>query len=548
MRGTSDKAGTSGARQESGAPAAAPLRRRRAGILLHPTSLPGPYGIGDLGPSAEAFLRWAAEAGQGLWLVLPLRPTGWGDSPYGSLSSFAGNPLLIAPDALAADGLASSADLARLPRDGGGRVDFAAARGAKEALLRAAFESFRRDALPELARAHEAFVAEARTWLADWCLFAALKQRFAGTPWTAWPPEIRRREAGALAAAEEELSSEVAFHRFVQFLFFRQWDRLRRLACELDIEVIGDLPIYVPLDSADVWVRPDLFDLDAEGRPVAVSGVPPDAFSADGQRWGSPLYRWQRHSEEGYAWWVERVRSSLRLADVVRLDHFRGFEAYWRVPAGEKTAAGGSWVPGPGAALLDALRRGLGGLPLVAEDLGFITPGVGALLAATALPGMKVLQFAFSEPDSEHLPHHHRPNAVVFTGTHDNDTACGWFAHAGPEEQRRALDYLGAADGSEIAWAMIRAAHTSVAERAVVPLQDVLSLGSEARMNTPGRSSGNWAWRVREEQIASGIAARLRRLAEVSGRLARPPKAEAAAAAAGDAPLAAGRDPAGGGP
>jgi len=503
--------------RETVTPAAAP-HRRRSGILLHPTSLPGPYGIGDLGPAAEAFLRWAAEAGQRLWQVLPLRPTGYGDSPYGTLSSFAGNPLLISPDGLAADGLATPEDLGRLPHDAGSRVDFEPVRRGKEALLRSAFERFTREAPAELGRAFEAFAAEAASWLADWTLFAALKEKLSGAPWTAWPAELARREPRALEAARAELASEIAFHRFVQFLFFRQWDRLRKLASELDVEVIGDLPIYIALDSADAWARPDLLELDGEARPVAVSGVPPDAFSQDGQLWGSPLYRWERHAEEGFAWWTERLRAGLRIADVVRLDHFRGFEAYWRVPAGEKTAAKGSWVPGPGPALFDALRSALGELPVVAEDLGFITPGVHALLEATGLPRMKVLQFAFTEPDSDHLPHHHLPNAVVYTGTHDNDTARGWFDHAGVEERQRALDYLGEPDGSAIAWALIRAAYTSVAERAVVPLPDVLGLGSEARMNTPGRAGGNWAWRVREEQVRSDVAARLRRVAEVAGR------------------------------
>ncbi len=500
---------------------------RRAGILLHPTSLPGPYGIGDLGPAAGAFLDWAASGGQRLWQVLPLNPTGYGDSPYSALSSFAGNPLLISPEVMVREGLVEEADLERLPRNAGPKVDFPAVGAAKAGLLRASFERFRSAPPAGLAEAFELFgsVAANAAWLDDWCLFVALRARFEGRPWPDWDAGLARREQAALATARRELEDEIAFHRYVQFLFFRQWQELRDKARALDIEIMGDLPIYVPLDSADVWSRQDLFDLDGDGRPLALSGVPPDAFSSDGQLWGTPVYRWDRHREEGFRWWIDRLRSSFRFADRVRLDHFRGFESYWRVPAGAATAIDGKWEPGPGLALFEAITKELGEARLVAEDLGVITPEVEALLDASGLPRMKVLQFAFSEPDSKHLPHHHLPHAVTYTGTHDNDTARGWFSTLGDEERWRVRDYLGF-EGGGVEWALIRAAYTSVAEGAVVPLQDVLGLGGEARMNRPGSESGNWSWRVREEEIREGLSARLRRLAELSGRLssaAQPP-------------------------
>ncbi len=495
------------------------FRRRGAGILLHPTALPSPFGIGDLGPGAESFVRWAAAAGQSYWQVLPLGPTGFGDSPYGALSSFAGNPMLVSPELLAADGLLEATQLQRGRPASRRRIPFGRVRAAKEAVLRRACARFGTQPPAGLAREFEAFVSAEADWLEDWALFSALKNRFDGRAWTHWEADLRRRVPGALAAARRSLGEQIACHRLAQFLFFRQWERLRRLAHELGIEVIGDLPIYVALDSADVWARPDLFDLDARSRPRAVSGVPPDYFSATGQLWGNPIYRWSRHREENFAWWRARLQASFRLTDWVRVDHFRGFAAYWRVSRGAETAARGRWVIGPGLTLFKAVRRALGELPLIAEDLGVITPDVRALLDATGFPRMKVLQFAFAEPDSEHLPHHHLRNAVVYTGTHDNDTVRGWFAGAGNEEKQRALDYLGLESGSRIADALIRAAYTSVADVAIVPLQDLLGLGSRARMNFPGRPRGNWAWRARGEDLDAGVAARLRRLAEVAGRL-----------------------------
>ncbi|HEX4953473.1 MAG TPA: 4-alpha-glucanotransferase [Thermoanaerobaculia bacterium] len=495
-------------------------RRRRAGILLHPTSLPGPFGVGDLGPAAMAFLSWAHAAGQSVWQVLPLGPTGYGDSPYGLLSSFAGNPFLISPEALVEDGLLHASELHHVPRSRADRVDSHKFGPWKEAILRASWGQFEADAPPGLAAELAAFCAqEGPAWLDDWSLFIALKRRHRGRPWPEWQAPLARREPGALAQAREELAEEIAFHAFVQFLFFRQWKALRRRAAELSIEILGDLPIYVALDSADVWCAPHLFELDARFQPTAVSGVPPDAFTADGQLWGTPVYDWGAHHAEGYAWWAARIGASLRFVDQLRIDHFRGFAGWWRVPADAPTAAGGRWVPGPGLALFQAVAAQLGPLPLIAEDLGVITPDVRRLLADLGVPGMKVLQFAFADEDSDYLPHHYEPHCVVYTGTHDNDTARGWFAHAGTEERRRAADYLGVEGGARIEWAMIRAAYTSVADLAVVPMQDALGLGSRARMNTPGKPGGNWLWRVREEDVHDGTAARLRRLVEVTGRV-----------------------------
>lgn len=513
--------------------------RRRAGILLHPTSLPGPYGIGDLGPAAEAFLRWARDSGQTVWQVLPLGPTGGGDSPYTAQSSFAGNPLLVSPELLVEEGFLPEAELAALPRDESERVDFRRVSTWKDALLRASFHHVRTSPPRGLQRKVERFFThpDRRRWLPDWTLYAALRDREGrrgNWVWTAWPEELRLRRPEALARARRELADEVAYHGYVQFLFYRQWERLRGVARELGVEILGDLPIYPSLDSADVWARQDLFELGEDGRPTAVSGVPPDAFSEEGQLWGTPVYRWERHREEGYAWWAARLGAKLALVDRLRLDHFRGFEAFWRVPVEASaregsteereplTARSGAWTPGPGRELFDAVAEQLGlatrNLPLLAEDLGVITPEVEALLAELDLPGMKVLQFAFDEMDSPYLPHHHTPRAAVYTGTHDNDTCRGWFETLAPEAQARALDYLGLATGFGIERAMIRAAYASVAELAVVPLQDVLALGPEARMNVPGRPEGNWGWRARPHDIRHGTSAWLRRLAEITGR------------------------------
>ena len=492
---------------------------RRAGLLLHPTSLPGGFGIGDLGPEADRFLGWAEEAGATLWQFLPVVPAGPGGSPYGGRSAFAGEPLLVSPERLVAEGLLAEAALSSAPGFAEGRLDGAAAARWKGRWLRESFERFEAAPPAEIARAFDSFrsAPEESSWLDDWTLFAALSERFGPAGWIHWPAPLAAREPEALSKAAGELARERHFHAWVQFLFHRQWEHLRREARQRGIGLVGDVPIYVSHDSADVWAHRELFALDASGRPEAVAGVPPDYFSETGQLWGYPLYRWDRLRETGYAWWIARLRAALGQADLVRVDHFRGFAGYWEVPASARTAAGGRWTAGPGRDLFDALRNALGGLPLIAEDLGTITDDVRTLLAETGIPGMRVLQFAFSEDDSPHAPHRHVANAVVYPGTHDNDTARGWFESLGTEEKRRALDYLGG-DGSDISWDLIRAALESVAVCAIVPVQDVFGLGSEGRMNLPGQGAGNWTWRARREDFMPERAARFRRLVELTGR------------------------------
>ena len=476
--------------------------QRAAGILFHPTSLPGRFGIGDLGPVAEKFLEWLESAGQTIWQVLPLGPTGGGTSPYGSVSAFAGNPLLISPEKMVEDGLAPETALASVPDFPADRVDWVRVREWKNRFFRAAWAhasgSVRvREALETFRSA-----PEQKLWLADWARYAA------------------RWVVGA-GASPEKLAEEVEHQEFLQLTFFRQWDRLRWEARRRGIAFFGDVPIYVAPGSVDIETHPELFALDENGHATDVAGVPPDFFSKTGQLWGYPLYRWDRMAEDGYQWWIERLKAAFRMTDLVRLDHFRAFVAYWAVPAAEETAINGRWLPGPGKKLFDEVRLELGNVPLVAEDLGTITPDVRRLLTKLGIPGMKVLQFAFYEPDSPYLPHRHVPNAVVYTGTHDNDTTRGWWATLDPDARRRASAYLGT-DGREIEWDLIRAAYASVAERAIVPLQDVFGLGSEARMNTPSEPEGNWSWRARDEDFGNDRNARLANLAELAGRRSGP--------------------------
>ena len=475
---------------------------RAAGVLLHPTSLPGPGGIGNIGNEAIAFLDWMRGAGLRIWQVLPLNPPGYGNSPYGCLSSYAGNPLLIS--------------LPSIDLPSSDHVDFDRIAEVKQAALRESFAK-RGAAASEEQRAFE----RDNAWLPDWALFAALKEQHGGQAWTSWPAELAFRDKEAIARARRELADEIRFHKYVQWLFFTQWAEVRRAADARGIEIMGDVPIYVACDSADVWANRHLFQLDDRGAPHVVAGVPPDYFSETGQRWGNPLYRWDALRETRYRWWVSRIRAALRFADVVRMDHFRGFAAYWEIPAHEPTAMHGRWVPGPGKALFDAIRSALGGLPLVAEDLGFITPEVHELRKAIGIPGMRILQFAFQQPNSNHLPHCYAPETVVYTGTHDNDTARGWYENASEAERAAAALYLGLTSADDAAWTLIRAAFTSVAQTAIVPVQDVLALGSEARMNMPGAEKDNWSWRLRPGALTEEHAERLRRLAKASGRSQR---------------------------
>jgi len=475
------------------------LDRRRAGVLLHPTSLPSRFGIGDLGPAAFDFLDYLKRARQSLWQVLPLGPTGFGDSPYASPSAFAGNPLLIAPEPLLAEGLLSEDelhDLAALPAD---RVDFGSLKPLKQHVLQAAFERGRHS----LRRALEHFRHAHAHWLDDYALFSALQDEL-GPPWTDWDAPLRARAPAALAAARERLAERVEFHEFGQYLFFTQWAALRDRARGLGIAIMGDIPVFVAHDSADVWAHQHLFKLDKRGQPVVVAGVPPDYFSAAGQLWGNPLYDWKLMAREGYAWWIARCRHLLELVDLVRIDHFRGFEAAWEVPADATTAIGGRWVRGPGDAVFIAIAAalGVGQPPVVAEDLGLITDEVRVLLKATGFPGMKVLQFAFGDDaNNPYLPHNYQdPNCVVYTGTHDNDTTRGWLATASKHEREHLARYLGA-DRPQTTEALMRLALSSTANTVIVPLQDVLDLGSQARVNTPGARVGNWTWRVRADQL-----------------------------------------------
>lgn len=505
---------------------------RSSGVLLHPTSLPGPYGIGDLGPEAFAFIDWLAAAGQRVWQVLPLGPTGYGDSPYQLFSAFAGNPLLISPDALVEEGLLNALDLASHPPFPEETVDYGAVVAWKMPLLERAWRNFRGSAVGAALRDYETFQTAHAQWLDDYALFISLKAAHGGQAvWTEWEPGIRAREPEAVRRWSQRLADAIDQARFFQYLFYRQWQAIRRRCREREIRIMGDLPIYVAHDSADVWAHPQFFLLDERGRPLRVAGVPPDYFSATGQLWGNPIYHWDALAETGYAWWVERFRAALEQFDFLRVDHFRGFEAYWEVPAGARTAIDGRWVPGPGAALFRALRESLGALPVVAENLGVITPGVEALREEFGFPGMSILQFAFGKDPQgpDFRPHNYTRNRVAYTGTHDNDTVIGWWTSTGERDSTRtaedvvkekafAREYLDT-DGRDMHWVLIRTLMASVADTVLFPVQDVLGLGSEARMNMPGTSSGNWRWRLRPGALDAGVTERLRRLAEIYDRL-----------------------------
>lgn len=500
--------------------------RRKSGILLHPTSLPGRFGVGDLGAAAFRFADFLAAAGQRCWQMLPLVPTGYGDSPYQGLCSFAGNPILVSLDQLQRDGWLTEAELAGAPVFPDATVAYERVAPWKRSVLRLASERFHATASPEQTRELEDFRSRSAAWLEDFALFLALKDRHLGVAWTDWKPPLAQRDPAALAAARAELKGEIHAHMFAQFAFDRQWTGLRRYCRAKGIELMGDLPIYVAHDSVEVWSHQELFQLDGRGLPLAVAGVPPDYFSATGQLWGNPLYRWDALQQDGFRFWIERIRAALASFDILRLDHFRGFQGYWEVAAGEPTAARGRWVEAPGGRLFEALHEGLGRLPLVAENLGVITPAVEELRVRFGFPGMSILQFAFgTDPQAPtFLPHNYARDLVAYTGTHDNDTVLGWWTAEGTagstrsdEDVRReraaACRYL-ATDGREMNWAFIRAVLASVADTAMVPLQDVLGLGSEARMNRPSVASGNWRWRCTAP--ASQLARLAERLAELT--------------------------------
>lgn len=495
---------------------------RKSGLLLHPTSLTGNYGIGTLGKAAYDWVDLLAGTQQRLWQILPLGPTGFGDSPYQCYSAFAGNPLLIDLELLCDQGWLKpeelSADITFGAEDAR-KIDYDKVRAHKFPLLKLALKRFREDS--EAVEAFDAFCEENREWLDDYTLFMAMHDQHPGKSWLEWPKEIRLRRKQALTMLRLKLKQPVALHKFMQYLFFNQWMKLKTYANERNIQIIGDIPIYVSGDSADVWTHPHYFVLDEERRPTHVAGVPPDYFSATGQRWGNPLFDWENLEAKGFDWWIERIRASLGLYDITRIDHFRGFEAYWAIPSSEETAVLGEWLSGPEHALFKAIEKALGHLPLIAEDLGIITPEVEKLRDDFGLPGMKILEFAFGgDSGNVYLPHHYAKNCVVYTGTHDNDTLAGWIKSldSNANELLHAKAYLGADDLS-LQWAFIRAALASAADTAIIPFQDVLGLDSRSRMNTPGLAEGNWKWRYTHEDIDPKALQRLASMTELYGRL-----------------------------
>jgi 4-alpha-glucanotransferase len=495
--------------------------RRSGGILLHPSSLPGPYGIGDLGPQAYHFVDWLASTGCKLWQVLPLGPTGYGDSPYQCFSAFAGNPYLISVEALIEDGLLTQADVADMPSFNTSRVDYGQLIPWKLGVLEKAFSRLA-SASEEFRKKFNVFRTENASWLEDYALFMSLKEANGGGAWSDWNEALRQRKPSTMQAARQEHAETILRYSFYQFLFFRQWNKLQGYAHEKGIKIIGDIPIFIAYDSADAWAHPELFFLGKDSLPTVVAGVPPDYFSATGQLWGNPLYRWDVHKKSGYAWWLERFRSVLNFVDVVRLDHFRGFAGYYEIPYGAPTAEKGQWMTGPGKDFFETVSERLsssenGTLPIIAEDLGVITPDVVELRDAFHLPGMKILQFGFTSPSDPFLPHNYTRNCVAYTGTHDNDTAMGWYKSAPEAERKFALRYLNS-DGTDFAWDLICAVWSSVAVYALAPMQDLLSLGTEARMNFPSRLGGNWEWRMKEADMSEDLARSVREFNELYWR------------------------------
>jgi len=491
---------------------------RCAGILLHPTSLPGGIGIGDLGEMAYRFVDFLVESGQSVWQILPLGPTGYGDSPYACFSAFAGNPLLINLAWLAAEGDIAPQELKQAPNFPADRVDFGPVISFKLAMLHRAARQFRQNASAEQQATFETFRAENAAWLEDYALFMALKDAHGGAVWNTWEWELASRQPAALAEWRERLAEAIFAQCYFQYQFFRQWGELKRYANEKGIRIMGDVPIFVAYDSVDVWAHLELFMLDEDLLSIAVAGVPPDYFSPTGQLWGNPLYRWDVIAENDYAWWIERIRQTLSMVDIVRLDHFRGFAAYWQIPAGEPTAVKGKWMPGPGAELFSALFQALGELPIVAEDLGHMTPDVGIVRDKFNFPGMSILQFAFdSWAENSYLPHNLLQNSVVYTGTHDNDTTMGWFNSRGKDEIQYLQRYLGPVS-EQVNWSFIRMAYRTVADMAIVPLQDILGLDTESRMNMPGKLGGNWSWRFQMPDLLPQYRHALAQMVQVYGR------------------------------
>ena len=505
--------------------------KRRSGILLPITSLASEYGIGCFSKEAYSFVDFLNRAGQTYWQILPLGQTGYGDSPYQSFSTFAGNPYLIDLEALILKGYISAADARECGfTDHPAYTDYGRIYAGRFPLLRRAFEGspfasrpqgdFADSSYDGEREAFEAFIRENASWIHDYALYTAIKAREGGRPWTEWEESLRLRDPEALSAAGEALKDEIRFVMFQQYLFSCQWRDLKKYANERGIRIIGDIPIYVAADSADAWSHPELFEFDEKGFPTVVAGCPPDAFSATGQLWGNPIYRWSYHKETGYRWWIDRIRHAFRTLDVLRIDHFRGFDAYYTIPYGADNALHGEWEKGPGMDLFDALRRELGDLEIIAEDLGYLTPSVHQLLADVGYPGMKVLQFAFeSGPSNMYLPGHYTPNSVVYTGTHDNETTAGWLGNLQPWARDFAAEYLGREPQDLTALDFIRAAMMSSADTAIIPLQDWLGLTNEARINTPSTLGDNWKWRLVRGQLTEDLAGRIRRMTEIYDRL-----------------------------
>ncbi|MDB5045938.1 MAG: 4-alpha-glucanotransferase [Deinococcus sp.] len=499
--------------------------KRSSGVLLHPTSLPGPYGIGALGLHARQFVDWLASAGQAYWQVMPLGPTGYGDSPYQAFSAFAGNPYLIDLETLHADGLLEDSDFMAVPDFDPIKVDFGLQYVWRNQMLDRAYAHYAYGGSQNLKPDFEAFKAEEAAWLDDYALFMALKDSHGGLPWNAWEPATRDRETEALANASQALASPIERVKFIQFLFFQQWRAIRAYAAERKVHIVGDIPIFVAMDSSDAWANRDQFYFDDQGQPTVVAGVPPDYFSATGQLWGNPLYNWNNMQANGFKWWIERFEGSLKLFDLVRIDHFRGFAASWEIPFPAETAIQGEWVPAMGQEMFAAVREALGVLPIIAEDLGVITPDVEKLRDDFGFPGMAVLQFAFGGGDfsvNDFLPENLRENQVVYTGTHDNDTTRGWWQHAEEQEKHNFRTYTSSNPTEEnFALQLTRMAFESRANLSIVPLQDLLNLGTEARMNLPGTTGDhNWTWRYQSSDLLSQTAADLRALTEETARLA----------------------------
>jgi 4-alpha-glucanotransferase len=491
---------------------------RSSGILMHPTSLPSRGGIGDLGPAAYEFVNWLAAARQTLWQILPFGPVGYGNSPYSCTSAFAGNVLMISLERLVDRGYLDAARLSELPV-AGSSVDFESVRELKLPLLREAARNFLEGGYPLARKRYDAFCSENKWWLEDYALFSVLREHFGDNPWNSWPAEIATRTPDVLLQLHSDLKDQLQLERFLQFAFFEQWKALRAYCADRGIRIIGDVAIFVSYDSADVWTHPDIFRLRKDLSPDVVAGVPPDAFSETGQRWGNPLYDWEVLKARGYDWWIQRMKWAVETCDIVRLDHFRGYEACWEIPADEPTAVNGHWTAGPNDDLFKTLKSALGKLPFIAEDLGYITPEVRALRKKLDIPGMKVMQFGFGDRGAHiYLPHMFTPDSVVYTGTHDNNTTLGWWeTDANEKEKDWAADYLGnAEDGIE--WAFIRAAFSSVSTLAVIPMQDILGLNGDARMNIPSKPGGNWSWRLQNRALTPELANKLALLTEVTDR------------------------------